>query len=97
MVSDGIAGVLGALLGVFGTMYTAKLKHSDHEDVYADHTAELFERLDKITQERDDLKGQVIALQGKVEEQTAQIEALKTQMASLTKAVKGVEKHEQLD
>ena len=88
--------VISAGVGALSTIFVERIKHNDHEEVYADHTAELFTRLDKITKERDELKTQVIELQAKVDEQTAQIEQLNEQMVKLTKAVKGVE-DEQLD
>ncbi|GAB6091801.1 hypothetical protein [Furfurilactobacillus curtus] len=67
---------------------TIKKNQTDREDIYADHTGELWDRLDKITSERDELKAQVIKLQTKVEEQSRMIDDMTHQIGKLTKEVK---------
>ena len=52
---------------------TVKRDNTRREDIYADHTGELWERLDKITDERDELSKTVIKLQSKVDDQSKTI------------------------
>lgn len=77
-----LANILSAVLGggtVAALINYAGSKSSDsvkREDVYADHTQELFDRLDKLTEERDGLKDQVL-------EQSKTIDTLNTQIKQL--------------
>lgn len=77
-----LANILSAVLGggtVAAVINYASSKSSDsvkREDVYADHTQELFGRLDKLTDERDELKDQVL-------EQSKTIDTLNTQIKQL--------------
>lgn len=77
-----LANILSAVLGggtVAAVINYASSKSSDNvkrEDVYADHTQELFDRLDKLTDERDGLKDQVL-------EQSKTIDTLNDQIKQL--------------
>lgn len=87
---------------------TIKRDKTQREDIYADHTGELWERLDKITDERDELSKTVIKLQGKVDDQSntiktqsqvidelgRQVERLGDQIKALTGEVKNESKIE---
>lgn len=78
------SGIFVAAVTAVGTVKTAQAKaKSKIEDVYADHTQELFNRVDKLTTERDDLKAQVIQLQHQVSD-------LQDKIDSLTKAIHDV-------
>ncbi|WDT65102.1 hypothetical protein NV391_09035 [Companilactobacillus crustorum] len=68
------AVVGGVVTGVFGVWLQRIKNKGTNESIYADHTKELFERLDQITQERDDLKEQVIKLQGQISQQNELIQ-----------------------
>ncbi|APX72098.1 phage scaffolding protein [Companilactobacillus allii] len=86
-----VSAIGGGVMTGFFNVWQAKLKNQgSNESVYADHTKELFERLDQITQERDDLKDQVNDLQLKIdyqsniiEKQGKTIDALNKQMGEL--------------
>ena len=79
-----ISAIGGAVItGVFGVWLQRLKNQGSNENVYADHTKELFERLDQITQERDDLKVQVIKLQEQVSKQNNTIDALNKQVGEL--------------
>ncbi|GAX04054.1 hypothetical protein IWT140_01691 [Secundilactobacillus pentosiphilus] len=66
--------VIPLLIGGAGTWWATTVNDkTKREDVYADHMPEWWDRLDKITQERDDLKEQVNTLQIEVEKQSATI------------------------
>lgn len=70
-----ISAIVGAIItGVFGVWLQRLKNQGTNENVYADHTKELFDRLDQITQERDDLKEQVIKLQGQISQQNELIQ-----------------------
>ncbi|MQS52182.1 hypothetical protein [Companilactobacillus mishanensis] len=73
----------GAITGLTGVWGLHVKNRGSNEQVYAEHTDELFDRLDKITSERDDLKEQVIKLTAKVNEQTKVIDQLNKQMGEL--------------
>lgn len=88
MLLSAIAG--GLLTGISGVLVQRLKNQGSNENIYAVHTKELFERLDQITHERDDLKDQVNELQNKIddqsriiEEQGKTIDALNTQMGTL--------------
>ena len=79
-----ISAVIGGVVtGGFGVWLQRIKNKGTNESVYADHTKELFDRLDQITQERDDLKVQVIKLQDQVSKQNNTIDALKKQVGAL--------------
>ncbi|KRK80382.1 hypothetical protein [Companilactobacillus nodensis] len=79
-----ISAIGGAVItGVFGVWLQRLKNQGSNENVYADHTRELFDRLDQITQERDDLKVQVIKLQDQVSKQNNTIDALNKQVGVL--------------
>lgn len=79
-----ISAIGGAVItGVFGVWLQRLKNQGSNENVYADHTRELFDRLDQITQERDDLKAQVIKLQDQVSKQNNTIDALNKQVGVL--------------
>ncbi|KRO00880.1 hypothetical protein [Companilactobacillus kimchiensis] len=79
-----ISAIGGAVItGIFGVWLQRLKNQGSNENVYADHTKELFERLDQITQERDDLKVQVIKLQNQVSKQNNTIDALNKQVGVL--------------
>jgi len=89
------AVVGGVVTGVFG-VWLQRLKNKGvNESVYADHTQELFKRLDKITQERDDLKDQVIELKGQVKQLNIVIDSLNNQMGNLTAQLNEFTKQEE--
>ena len=84
-----ILGFVGGLIAAAATFWGINIKSAvQRETVYAHHTRELFTRLDKITQERDDLQKQVIKLQSQVNEQSRQIKELREQISNLTIALK---------
>lgn len=79
-----ISAIGGAVItGIFGVWLQRLKNQGSNENVYADHTKELFERLDQITHERDDLKVQVIKLQNQVSKQNNTIDALNKQVGVL--------------
>lgn len=69
-VHYGIPALVG---GIGGWWATSRNNGTQREDIYADHMPGLWDRLDKITQERDDLKEQVNTLQIEVEKQSLTI------------------------
>ncbi|APX72728.1 hypothetical protein M5C72_06375 [Companilactobacillus allii] len=77
------AVVGGAVTGIFGVWLQRTKNKGSNESIYADHTQELFDRLDKITQERDDLKEQVIKLNNQVQKQSNIIDSLTKQVGNL--------------
>lgn len=78
--------------GALGAFYNYKGKvaatYASREDIYADHTRELFNRLDNLTKERDGLKEQNIELMSQVKELRKQTGLLKKQVQNLTAQVK---------
>jgi len=79
-----ISAIGGAVItGVFGVWLQRLKNQGSNENVYADHTKELFDRLDQITQERDDFKVQVIKLLDQVSKQNNTIDALNKQVGVL--------------
>lgn len=88
-----ISSLLGGALGAFWN-YKGKVVDSSasREDIYADHTEELFKRLDNLTNERDDLKQQNINLMNEVKQLRAQVRNLTTQVNKLTKIIEGRDK-----
>lgn len=79
-----IAGFITAVIGAWGTVWLQRAKNQgNNESVYAEHTEDLFRRIDKLTtdlekrtQERDDLKEQVLSLKGQVKELEIKIDKL---------------------
>ena len=72
------AGGFGsAWLALKGNLVKAS---SSNEAIYADKTGDLFERIDKLTNERDDLKEQVMKLQGEVKDLTKAVREMKQEM-----------------
>lgn len=61
---------------------------SSNEGIYADHTKELWEKIDSVSNERDDLKTQVLKLQTQVENAQRTIDALNNQIGELTDQLK---------
>lgn len=88
-----ISSLLGGALGAFWN-YKGKVVDSSasREDIYADHTEELFKRLDNLTNERDDLKQQNINLMNQVKQLRTQVRNLTTQVNKLTKIIEGRDK-----
>ncbi|PEH04057.1 hypothetical protein CP356_06710 [Lactobacillus sp. UMNPBX5] len=88
-----ISSLLGGALGAFWN-YKGKVVDSSasREDIYADHTEELFKRLDNLTNERDDLKQQNINLMNQVDQLKSQTKLLEKQVQVLTKRVKDLTK-----
>lgn len=88
-----ISSLLGGALGAFWN-YKGKVVDSSasREDIYADHTEELFKRLDNLTDERDGLKQQNINLMNQVKQLRAQVRNLTTQVNKLTKIIEGRDK-----
>ena len=80
-----ISAIGGAVMtGIFGVWLQRLKNQGSNESVYADHTNDLFKRLDRITSERDDLKEQVIELKAQVQELNSVIDSLNKQMGNLT-------------
>ncbi|CAJ1189381.1 hypothetical protein CPEBRM1_ABPJDJAI_01140 [Companilactobacillus paralimentarius] len=79
-----IAGFITAVIGAWGTVWLQRAKNQgNNENIYAEHTEELFRRIDKLTtdlekrtQERDDLKEQVLSLKGQVRNLEIKIDKL---------------------
>lgn len=85
VISSLFGGALGAFFNYKGKTVSAI---TSREDIYADHTEELFKRLDNLTKERDGLKEQNIELMGQVHQLQQQTNQLKKQVQSLTRQVK---------
>lgn len=80
-----ISAIGGAVMtGVFGVWLQRLKNQGSNENIYADHTNDLFKRLDRITSERDDLKEQVIELKAQVQELNSVIDSLNERMGNLT-------------
>ena len=91
-----ISAIVGAIItGVFGVWLQRLKNQGSNENIYADHTNDLFERLDRITNERDDLKEQVIELKAQVEKLNNVIDSLNEQMGDLTTQLNKFTKQEE--
>lgn len=91
-----ISAIVGAIItGVFGVWLQRLKNQGSNENIYADHTNDLFERLDRITNERDDLKEQVIELKAQVEKLNSVIDSLNEQMGNLTNQLNKFTKQEE--
>ena len=86
-----IVAIISGIIGSAGTVWLQAVKNkgesdkakTSNEGIYAEHTSELLDRLDKVISERDDLKAQVMDLRQKVEDQSRVINELTTQIQGL--------------
>lgn len=84
-------GIISAGITAAVSLFVAKFNNSTTaEGIYAEHTKDLWKRLDtvsnqleNVTAERDELKDQVQKLQDEVEKQSKLIDELTTQIGSL--------------
>lgn len=75
-------GALGGIITATLTYFSKRNEsHSHTEAVYADHADDLFDRIDKLTEERDKSNRQAIKLQAKVETQTMTVAKLEKKVA----------------
>lgn len=82
-----------AIIGGAATWWaTSKNDGTQREDVYADHMPEMWDRLDKISRERDDLKIQVESLQEQVNKQSLTIEKQSKIIDQLNRSINGLKK-----
>lgn len=88
--------IIIALIGsVFGGAVTAFYSYkgkrltntTDSEKIYADHTDDLFARIDKLTDERDKSNREAVKLQAKVEAQTETISKLEKEVTEQSKII----------
>lgn len=89
LLSSIFGGALGAFYNYKGKVTTT---NASREDIYAEHTQELFARLDNLTKERDDLREQNIELMSQVNALRKQTGLLKKQVQNLTAQVKQLTK-----
>ncbi|QLL69802.1 hypothetical protein [Lactobacillus sp. 3B(2020)] len=85
----------GGITGLFTYMQSRRDDRTQREEVYADHMPDLFERLDRLTDEREELKkqntelsAQVSSLKSQVDSLNSVIDALNRQVAKLTEELK---------
>lgn len=91
-----ISAIVGAIItGVFGVWLQRLKNQGSNENIYAEHTNDLFKRLDEITDERDDLKKQVIELRAEVAQLNTVIDSLNGQMGNLTNQLNKFTKQEE--
>lgn len=83
------SSLFGGTLGAFYN-YKGKVATTDasREDIYADHTRELFKRLDKLTDERDELKDQVLEQSKTIDTLNGQIKQLRQDNEQLIEQVR---------
>lgn len=86
IISSLFGGALGSFFNYKGKVVAG---NASLEDIYADHTKELFSRLDKLTKERDELKSQNVELVNQVKQLRTQVQTLTKQVKELTKVVEG--------
>ncbi|WP_025024737.1 hypothetical protein [Companilactobacillus nodensis] len=87
-----ISALGGAFItGLFGVWLQQLKNKNNSEGIYADHIEELFERLDKTTEERDGLKGQVSDLTFQLIEQKKVVDSLTRQMGDLKNKLNEIE------
>lgn len=87
-----VTPILSAVVGgLFGVWLQAKKNIGEdqkarvsNEGIYAEHTSELLDRLDKVYGERNKLQQQVTELQLKVDEQSRTIDELNHQIGGLS-------------
>ncbi|WP_270529177.1 hypothetical protein [Limosilactobacillus vaginalis] len=82
----------GAITAFFNYRGKALGAFTNREDIYADHTEDLFKRLDNLTEERDELKSQNIELTSQVKQLRTQTKQLTEQVKTLTKQVESLKK-----
>lgn len=75
--------LVALITAAFTYLGSRKKAASNNESIYADHTKETWERIDKLTGERDDLKQEVIELRIKVAQMTATVDELNKQIGEL--------------
>lgn len=85
VISSIFGGAVTAFYGYKGKQVASK---TDGEKTYAEYSSELFDRIDKLTQERDRSAKQVIKLQSKVD---GQDRTIKEQTATIHKLEKKVD------
>lgn len=80
--------LLPALIGASVSWYAASKNNSvQTEELYADHLPEIWQRLDNITKERDELKVQVESLQEQVRDQSKIIDRLNQSVNKLKDSI----------
>ena len=92
-----IGAIIIAIISGVGGWYANKSKKmSSTESVYAEHTRDLWERLDKlsnelnsVTKERNELQIQVEQLRRQIEDQSRMIGNLQLEVKNLTNKVGG--------
>ena len=86
-----IGAIIIAIISGVGGWYANKSKKmSSTESVYAEHTRDLWERLDKLsTKERNELQIQVEQLRKQIEDQSKMIGNLQLEVKSLTNKIGG--------
>ncbi|KRN88208.1 uroporphyrinogen-III C-methyltransferase [Ligilactobacillus acidipiscis] len=100
-VDPQIGAIIIAIISGVGGWYANKSKKvSSNEAVYADHTKDLWKRLDKLTHELDDTKTErdslrikVNQLQSTVDGQSKTIEAQTKQIEELKNSVDLLRRH----
>lgn len=81
-------GALGAIVTAILTYLSKRNEsRSRNETIYADHTDELFDRIDKLTDERDQSNRQADKLRIKVEAQTETISKLEKEVERQSKII----------
>jgi peptidoglycan hydrolase CwlO-like protein len=95
MITAIIAAVTAVLTGAMTYVAASRGNDAKREGIYAEHTQDLWDRLDKVTQdleartkERDGLRGQVEELQNKVEIQSKTIDQLNQTIGQLSAQMK---------
>jgi uncharacterized protein YlxW (UPF0749 family) len=86
-VTTEVVTAIGTIVGAIASALVAKYHYGNNEPVYAKNTADLFARIDKLTDERDQLQEQVVELKAKVDKQTLLIESLTAQVQHVSKVV----------
>lgn len=80
--------LLSAVVAAVASFLVGKLNSSSsNEGVYAAHFGELLDKIDKLTNERDDLKNQILKLQDQIRTQSKIIDELTKQIKNLKKGV----------
>lgn len=85
----------GGLTGLLILLRSRGDNRAKREEIYADHTEELFKELRETRQEREKLAGDNLKLQGQVSELQYQVSDLKAVINSLKAEIKSL--HEQID
>ena len=80
--------LLSAIVAAVASFLVSKLNSSStREGVYAAHYGELLNKIDQLTNERDDLKDQILKLQEQIRTQSRIIDELTKQIEELKKGV----------